>query len=132
MTAVTCDRCLSGNHRCLTSTCACSCRRTRASSTTSKPSPTRVARAALPARPRPQPVRITGSATGRPGRPRVHSGQTERERRAQSARSARARDIDRPSAVAEIAADPTGRSWSTSARRLFVVECDRLALVMTG
>lgn len=55
-----------------------------------------------------------------------------RERRAASARAARARGVDRAAAESEWAADPTGLTWSLDARHLFAADLDYLAAIAAG
>lgn len=122
----TCDRCLDGRHiRCTDkTTCACRCRRQSAQ----RPVAGGVIRAATPGKPSPR----RHPTNGRRGGPVPTYAGDRRQRRAASARAARAAGIDRDAVGVELTADPAGVSWSIQARRLFAVECDRLEVVLSG
>lgn len=114
---LTCRRCLDGAHaRCVDLTCACTC----ASRRPDRPTAGGVLRTPRPARPK---AKAKASGSIGPGRPRVWAD--DRERKREHMRRRRAADA-RAKAAAELAADPTGTTWSIGTRRLFAAEVARL------
>lgn len=123
---MTCDRCLQGNHRCLDLDCTCThCGGDRR--------PTRTV-----ARPRKRTrARTTYLSTrpvGRPRRDGVQDRQTPAERAAMKREGMRRLRADeaRERTARELAADPSGRTWSIGTRRMFQAETNRLGTVIHG
>lgn len=69
--------------------------------------------------------------TGIGGPPPIYVGDV-RQRRAACERARRARGLDRDAAHAEMAADPSGLTWSTATRRVFATELDEWAAACAG
>lgn len=129
--SLTCDRCLSGVHRCLTPTCACTCSSLRGGSTTPTaggvartPRPHRQRRpAATPGRPRLDPAEIplaefyASCGLGLSATAQRLGTTREKIRGALNAKAL---------AAQEMAADPSGATWSLSTRRLYDAEVARL------
>lgn len=135
-TALTCPRCLAGTHRCLTRGCACSCnravagRKTVAGGVLRAPIPGRAGKRRVAPSPTVAVVCENPACSAivpakRRGRPHQYCTPACRP-------SAVRRAANRANAAAELAADPTGKTWSMTTHAIFRAETERVAELVAG